>query len=200
MQNAVHSIDIWYFIDGRFTNSSTKSSLFQQCPLTFEETSIDGSQPNAEPVALNIRQYTGRRSRARCDGVYLYSIYRERNKDCKYKGQDFRNGNKEQEVSKESILIKYLGGLNELSSAEELGNYSQAILNIVFPTHLYLYAIQANPFTNPFTIPLIPLAYFSKYIPTLIRNKTYSITLAEEFPQIEIERGESFLERYLGDW
>ena len=48
---------------------------------------------------------------------------RERNKDCKYKGQDFRNGNKE-EVNKESILIKYSGGLNELFSAEEPGNYS----------------------------------------------------------------------------
>jgi len=49
---------------------------------------------------------------------------RERNKDCEYKGQDFRNGNKEEEVNKESILIKYLGGLNELFSTKEPGNYS----------------------------------------------------------------------------
>ena len=49
---------------------------------------------------------------------------RERNKDYKYKSQDFKNSNKEQEVSKKSILIKYLGGLNKLSSIEEPGNYS----------------------------------------------------------------------------
>ena len=65
---------------------------------------------------------------------------------------------------------------------EEPGNYSQATPDIVFPTHLYPYAAQANPFTNPFTIPLVLLAYPSKYIPTLIRNKTYLITLVEEFP------------------
>jgi len=209
MQNAVHSTDIWYFTDGGFTNSSTKSSLSQQCPSTPEETSVDGSQPNAEPVALNVRRYTGRkrtacltcrRSKARCDRAYPCSTCRERNKDCEYEGQDFRNGNKEEEVNKESILIKYSGGLNELSSAEEPGNYSQATPDIVFPTHLYPHAAQANPFTNPFTIPLVPLAYPSKYIPTLIRNETYSITLAEEFPRIEMERGESFPERHPGDW
>jgi hypothetical protein len=54
----------------------------------------------------------------------------------------------EEEVSKESILIKYSGGLNELSSAEEPGNYSQATPDIVFPTHLYPHAAQANPFVE----------------------------------------------------
>ena len=106
MQNAVHSTDIQYFIDGGFTNSSIKSFLSQQCPLTPKETSVNGSQPNAEPVALNVKQYTSQkriayltywRFKARCDGAYLYSIYRERNKDCEYKGQDFRNGNKKEE-------------------------------------------------------------------------------------------------------
>jgi len=72
-------------------------------------------------------------------------------------------------------------------------------MDIVFLIYLYPHAAQANPFTNPFTIPLVLLAYPSKYIPTLIRNKIYSITLVEKFPQIEIERGESFPEKYLGD-
>ena len=85
---------------------------------------------------------------------------------------------------------------------EKLGNYSQATPDIVFPTYLYLHAAPANSFTKPFTIPqhpLVLLAYPSKYIPTLIRNKTYLITLVERFPRIEIKRGKLFLERHLGD-
>jgi len=77
------------------------------------------------------------------------------------------------------------------------------MLDIVFLIYLYPHAAPANPFINPFTIPqhpLVLLAYPSKYIPTLIKNKIYLITLVEEFPRIEMERGELFLERYLGDW
>jgi len=48
-------MDIWYFIDGGFTNSFTKSFPSQQCLLTPKETFINGSQPNIEPVALNIK-------------------------------------------------------------------------------------------------------------------------------------------------
>ena len=104
MQNAVHFTDIWYFIDSRFTNSSTKSSLSQHCPSTPKEISVNSSQSNTEPVALNIKQYTGQKqtacftyqkSRAHCDRAYLYSTCRERNKNYKYKSQDFKNGNKE---------------------------------------------------------------------------------------------------------